>query len=487
MSGRLSNDRALADLRIACTTGDVETVSLLIKNHPETCLRQNAHNDKGPLRKAIEKGNTQVVKILLEAFGAQFFSDYSLVETAAEYERLEILQDLIKHGANCYFGDPVLWAVQNKNTEIVRLLLENGAKPNPQLLDVTTLNMAAENGYLEIVNLLIQHRANVNSQSQNTSTTALMRAAANGRLEIVNLLIQSGAKVNLRNYSGFTALIEAARNGHFEIVKVLINNGANVNSQDYYQRSTALIEAARNGHLEIVQHLIEHGADINIQDQYGTTALIEAAKSERLEIVQHLIEHRADINIQDEYGTTALICAAHSCNKKNVEALIAAGADVHLKMTTGETALSVAIASKNLEIVQLLVDNGCAMPPAETEAKKSSLKTRHKKIALLLKMAWSGRTDGLGREEQATIERHLESTGRMASWTRPNSLKCFNALTQCFAIVSPCSPSELQKSLKSAVTMFDKVLSNSGLNDAEKKAARMSFGEALTQLPESSR
>ncbi len=47
-----------------------------------------------------------------------------------------------------------------------------------------------------------------------------------GELEIVKLLIEAGANVNSRGYDGTTALVEAKRKGNAGIVKVLLEAGA---------------------------------------------------------------------------------------------------------------------------------------------------------------------------------------------------------------------------------------------------------------------
>ena len=62
--------------------------------------------------------------------------------------------------------------------------------------------------------------------------TTLHRAAEYGYLELVQLLILHGAEVDRRDYSPLgprTALHIAAQNGHVAVVKELLRNGADVN------------------------------------------------------------------------------------------------------------------------------------------------------------------------------------------------------------------------------------------------------------------
>ncbi|XP_010937466.1 E3 ubiquitin-protein ligase XBAT33 isoform X3 [Elaeis guineensis] len=52
-------------------------------------------------------------------------------------------------------------------------------------------------------------------------------AAAKGHNEIVMLLLEKGAEVNSRNYCGQTALMQACRHGHWEVVQTLLLFGSN--------------------------------------------------------------------------------------------------------------------------------------------------------------------------------------------------------------------------------------------------------------------
>ena len=75
-----------------------------------------------------------------------------------------------------------------------------------------------------MIDLLVQHGADVNANVG--GGTALIVAAANGQLEGVKVLIEKGAKLNLAAKNGATPLIAAATNGHREIVSLLEQHGA---------------------------------------------------------------------------------------------------------------------------------------------------------------------------------------------------------------------------------------------------------------------
>ena len=101
--------------------------------------------------------------------------------------------------------------------------------------------------------------------------TALMAAAVFGYIDLVRLLLDNGANINttyrrgmVNGYVHDTALQAASRNGHVGIVKLLLGRGANANHIG--ANGSALQWAAYKGHLEVMEELIAGGADVNLVD-----------------------------------------------------------------------------------------------------------------------------------------------------------------------------------------------------------------------------
>ena len=118
------------------------------------------------------------------------------------------------------------------------------------------------------------------SNPKSTRSLALEMAAENGQLEIVQSLILNS---EISDYNKFEALRKAGRQGHLEIVKLLMVNGA---IQASYQRGSALTGAAAHGHLNVVQALLANGP---ISDKDRGFAVQLASENNYLEIVQFLI------------------------------------------------------------------------------------------------------------------------------------------------------------------------------------------------------
>ena len=171
---------------------------------------------------------------------------------------------------------------------------------------------AAEKGNIEAVKQHLAAGTLVNVKTGN-GWTPLELAAEGGHGEIVELLIVAGADLHARTVpmlggGGWTPLHAAARQGHREIVELLIANGTDVNARDSTGKSS-LHDAALEGHKEIVELLIIKGADLNAESGYYGTPLHVAAGIGHKEIVELLISNGANVNVKDGFGRTPLDAA----------------------------------------------------------------------------------------------------------------------------------------------------------------------------------
>jgi ankyrin repeat protein len=128
---------------------------------------------------------------------------------------------------------PLLRAVVNNDTEVIRTLLAKGANPNIIGMGASPFLLAAgANPYggrggggtavnTEVLDLMIQHGADVNAQITGVSTysmriarspsdaegiTALHAAVQAGRVDLVKYLLQHGARADVVDASGRTPL-----------------------------------------------------------------------------------------------------------------------------------------------------------------------------------------------------------------------------------------------------------------------------------------
>ena len=94
----------------------------------------------------------------------------------------------------------------------------------------------------------------------------LIMAARDGHLAVVTLLLDRGASVDLAVPGDENALIQASGNGHLDVVKLLVSRGANVNARIWADTNrdgewrTPLGMARRGRHTAVVEFLQSVGA-----------------------------------------------------------------------------------------------------------------------------------------------------------------------------------------------------------------------------------
>jgi ankyrin repeat protein len=180
--------------------------------------------------------------------------------------------------------DEILVAARDNRAEVVMDLVQRGMDANTSDRSGTTLLMfAARSGNEQLIEFLLEKRANVLKQNK-FGDNAVGLAALNGSLPVVRRLVAGGADIAAR---GWNALHYAAYNGHVDIVRFLVAKGAALDARAPNQQ-TALMLAARNGHQEVVKLLIDADADMDLEDAQGNTALGLALKAGNSAIAAYL-------------------------------------------------------------------------------------------------------------------------------------------------------------------------------------------------------
>ena len=111
----------------------------------------------------------------------------------------------------------------------------------------TALHKAALYGHESLVQLLLSHKADVNSRNINKSTP-LHCASQNGHLASVVTLLQAGADPLLPAIDGALPIHLAASNNHTEIVKILIEKGGCSLDQVRHTELDHLSNSSREAH-----------------------------------------------------------------------------------------------------------------------------------------------------------------------------------------------------------------------------------------------
>jgi ankyrin repeat protein len=235
---------------------------------------------------------------------AKGFGGWTPLHFAAFKGHKEIVELLIAKGAVVDAMDyrdwtPLHWAACNYDKEIVELLIVKGANVNTKTRNgrgITPLDMAndrnkeIQQGDRETADLLRKHDGKT-AKELRTGMTLLHIAAQEGKMETIALLIAKGANVNAKDEDRWIPLHVARTK---EVAKLLIAEGADVNAKDW-DGVTPLHRAAINGHKEVVELLIANGADVNaMSETFGgedKTALDWAVDQDHTGIADLLRKH----------------------------------------------------------------------------------------------------------------------------------------------------------------------------------------------------
>lgn len=286
----------------------------------------------------------------------------TVLSTAAEFGRADMVRELLKAGADPNFGGiwvPLCAAVRGKNPEVVKLLIDAKADVDAQEEEGSTaLMLAAFMGNLEMVKMLVAAGADPKMQDEDGETAIVsgrkwpevveflkplsaaddldyiekekqpvtvdvedfLKAVNSGDLLQVKELMSRGAPVNGKNKSGETALHVAAEAGHKEIVDLLLKAGATVDAKNDCKR-TPLALAANNGHAAVAELLIAAGADLEARDFEGATPFLSSvsARPENREMMRFLAKAGAKLDVADTYERSALELASRDLNTEDNE------------------------------------------------------------------------------------------------------------------------------------------------------------------------
>ena len=293
----------------ACSTVDTSKTDAQAKALAEL-------NTKGlsftivPFIEAAKKGDLKRVQLYIDAGMDVNYKDNSTALIAATAQgQLAMVKLLVRNGADVneanYLGAPLQVSVFRSqlaaNYDVAVFLIQNGANVNQEADNGSTpLTLASDLGKTELVELLLKNGADVNYELPVTKFTPLLLASRGGHLATVEQLIKSGANVNYKDTTGMSILTWSMLPNNTEIAKTLINSGADVSGV------FALQAALAHNNANMVKFLVKHAVDIN-GSAYGEMPLIVwAAKNNMTKAVQILIDNGADIHAKSTDGTTAL-------------------------------------------------------------------------------------------------------------------------------------------------------------------------------------
>ncbi len=326
-----------SDIHQAVVSGDLRKVTSVI-DADTGLLNLRDENGRTPLNLSAEIGNKEIARALIDRGADIDLSD-------SEYR------------------SPMHHAAARGDADMVRLLLERGSTTINDTSRArrggfeggwTPLHLAVLNSWPEVVQLLLDHGADLEARD-GILRTPLVLAAESRDLRVAEILIERGADINARVIRGYSAILWAARRQFEDYVDLLITKKALVADDELPQAFQMAVVGGMEG---LYDYVIELGCNVEEIRQRDAGLIFPAAVGGSVPIVQSLIQHGFVPAQEDSDGWTPLHHAASEGHVGVVECLLASGVDKDLRTKKGETAFNLASLHGRSEVTNCLEQAG---------------------------------------------------------------------------------------------------------------------------------
>lgn len=391
-----TDQEGLTALHLAANQGDVSFCLFLLENNANVHIKDR--NGYTPLFSAIEANNQAVVELLVD-FGADINwknqMGISSLEYAVMQSHLEIAKYLKEKGASLnpdIINQPGIWMYAVRDRDMVQFLLDNGMEANQKTSDgITIVRVALEQGQNDIVELLVNHGASIDSHSPYLHTCILgmedpriisvlpgkqrkgiRPELFNRQYELLKYLVEKGAGVNALDKSGKTPLHLAVMIVNYDpspksIAMPLGNFDKILADQDARKDANDVEVVPYNK--TIASYLLEHGANIDAQDRAGLTPLMTAAISNNMEMVQWLLSRGASLEYTPKYDMHPVVKMIENDQIEMLMYLLVKGMKIDLISTYPESPLVMAFQRGN-EFVDMLLTHASDYSVESQQANK---------------------------------------------------------------------------------------------------------------------
>ena len=394
---KLNMDDRLCLLREAAAGGLVKTAKYLIDRGTPPQGKLSDGTRICPLFAAVTHNEIETAKYLLSRKARLTYTPnrtYTSIMMATVNGDSEMIKLLVANGAkpdpDKELDSPLLYAIRTGLEETAATLLKLGADPNR--IDSTgrsPLEMAISTGSPKLIHDLIVHGADINNPNSR-GNNAMMTAILTNRLETINILFKFNAPFEFTHEEKTNTMPEWAainadpetcqrvlelygdRSDHppvlhlailknrNDIVKACIAAKCNVNRRYNDSNPTTPVHTAASlNRPSCLRSLIRAGARINRPCGSHDTPLITATRAGSYESAKVLLEtKRTKLEITNETGETALHTAVDNIRFRIAQLLLEKGANVNAKDKTGNTPLHYAVTRGHTPIARLLIENG---------------------------------------------------------------------------------------------------------------------------------
>ncbi|KAM4577863.1 uncharacterized protein ankdd1b isoform 2-T2 [Fundulus diaphanus] len=345
----------------AAKRNDVKTLKTLGKSLNVNV--KNVHN-RTALHYAVAGKNKDATQFLLQRRVKVDQKDkygMAAIHLAAWFGSLEMLKLLVQAGAEQKVENEeglniMHCAAINNHTEVIEYIVNDMQMKELDKDDQSghrPFALAAEHGSVEMLKTLMEPYDMATMKPNKRGDTPLHLAARNGHLDAVQLLLQSFNTRDEVNMVGETALYQAAENRQEECVLALLEAGCDPNILTV-TKCSALHPVSERGDASLVQLLLEHHAHTDVQNQLEAPLHL-AVKNSHIPVIHCLVVAGCNVNIANMRLQTALHLSAELGRTEVVEMLLKAGVDLALRDRQGKSALGVAARANEVVVVDMII------------------------------------------------------------------------------------------------------------------------------------
>jgi len=267
---------------------------------------------------------------------------------------------------------PLNIAIETGDLNIVKLLVESGAHVDSMnIYGVSAIHSACGWNYYEkqilinkdIISYLLEQGADINQKDVNGITPLEQAISKNASSELLNFLISKGANTHIKPEGDWTWLHLAVQHRSINSLDALVHLTEDVNvTNNLEQNAISYAVSSYNPDHEIIKKLIKLGVSTTQIDTYGESPMYKTIKNRDFDLVELLSKSHTDYNVVTKKGKSlihAYVDSYRSKSKKEIEVLkflVDKGADINIQDKDGKTALLSSLSNKvSAEQCKLLI------------------------------------------------------------------------------------------------------------------------------------
>lgn len=213
--------------------GNNDDLNMIVRDEPLDALKKYV-SEGGDINKKGSKGITALMEatsifdiskityLIEQGADVNAVADDGTTAYSLAFGNDEIVNLLKEAGANTNHTYLLLLAIEKNNTKTAKAMINNrealSLNINEQVGESTALYKAVENGNSEIVKMLLEAGANPNSHNGQASTTPIIKAAQNRDLNMVEILFEANADPLLEDATNTDAVYTAYNNHDIAIL-----------------------------------------------------------------------------------------------------------------------------------------------------------------------------------------------------------------------------------------------------------------------------